>query len=64
MAGNSVNSIGDLIEISYRTANVAVRRLEDDGVLQEVTGQSRNRVFRAREVFEMIQKPVDDLRYW
>jgi len=60
----TVNEAEDLLKMSYRTANVAVRRLEDDGVLQEVTGQSRNRVFRAREVFEMIQKPVDDLRYW
>lgn len=59
----TVNEAEDLLEMSYRTANVAVRRLEDDGVLQEVTGQSRNRVFRAKEVFDIIQKPVDELRY-
>lgn len=59
----TVNEAAELLDMTYRTANKAVSQLEDDGVLEEITGQSRNRVFRAREVFDIIQKPVGELRY-
>jgi Fic family protein len=59
----TVNEAKDLLDMTYNAANHAVGRLEDDGVLEEITGQQRNRVFRAREVFEVIQKPVDELEY-
>jgi Fic family protein len=59
----TVNEAKELLDMSYGAANNAVDKLEDDGVLEEITGQSRNRVFRAREVFHIIQKPVDDLEY-
>jgi hypothetical protein len=29
--------------------------------LEEITGQSRNRVFRLREMFEIIEKPAAEL---
>jgi len=59
----TVNEAEELLGMTYRTANNAVKRLEEDGVLEEITGQRRNRVFRAKEVFDIIQKPVDELRY-
>ena len=59
----TVNEAEDMLGMTYRTANNAVKQLEEDGVLEEITGQSRNRVFRAREVFDIIQKPVDELSY-
>lgn len=59
----TVNEAADLLDMTYRTANKAVNGLEEDGVLQEITGQRRNRVFRAQEVFDIIQKPVADLQY-
>lgn len=59
----TVNEAKEEIGMTYRTANNAVRRLEEDGVLEEITGQDRNRVFRAKEVFNIIQKPVDELKY-
>lgn len=59
----TVNKAKEILEMSYGAANNAVGKLEEDGVLEEITGQSRNRVFRAREVFHIIQKPVDDLEY-
>ncbi len=58
-----VNEAKEMLDMTYRTANNAVSRLEDDGVLEEITGQNRNRVFRAKEVFEIIQKPADELHY-
>ena len=59
----TVNEAEDLLDMTYRTANNAVKQLEEDRVLEEITGQRRNRVFRAREVFDIIQKPLDELRY-
>lgn len=59
----TVTEASEILEMTYRTANYAVKQLEDDGVLEEITGQQRNRVFRAKEVFDIIQKPVDELRY-
>jgi Fic family protein len=59
----TVNEASELLDMTYGAANNAVSKLEDDGVLEEITGQSRNRVFRAREVFRIIQKPVDELEY-
>lgn len=57
----TVRGAEDLLDMSYQTANNAVGRLEEDGVLEEVTGKKRNRVFRAREVFDIIQKPASEL---
>jgi Fic family protein len=59
----TVNRASELLDMTYGGANNAVSKLESDGVLEEITGQSRNRVFRAREVFDIIQKPVDRLKY-
>lgn len=59
----TVNEAQEMIGMSYAAANNAVDKLVADGVLEEITGNSRNRVFRAREVFDTIQKPVDELRY-
>jgi len=59
----TVGEASDLLDMSFNAANTAVRRLENDGVLEEITGQSRNRVFRAEEVFNIIQKPAGELEY-
>lgn len=59
----TVNEAAEMLDVTYHTANTAVGQLEDDDVLEEITGQRRNRVYRAREVFDVIQKPVDELRY-
>jgi Fic family protein len=59
----TVNEAKNMLDMTYGAANTAVDKLVEDEVLEEVTGQSRNRVFRAREVFRVIQKPVDELKY-
>lgn len=59
----TVNEAQSLLDVTYPAANDAVSALRDDGVLEEITGQSRNRVFRAKEVFDVIQKPAGELRY-
>jgi Fic family protein len=56
-----VNTAAEWIDVEYSTANRLVGRLEDDGVLEELTGKSRNRFYRATEVFEVINEPIDQL---
>jgi Fic family protein len=56
-----VNAAADWLDVEYSTANRLVGRLEDDGVLEELTGKDRNRFYRATEVFEIINEPIDRL---
>ena len=51
----------DRIDVVYETANTAVERLEADGVLTEITGRERNRVFRATEIMEIVERPASEL---
>lgn len=48
------------LEITYRAAQQHVQRLENDGILLEVTGQQRNRVYLALEVYDAVNREVDD----
>lgn len=56
-----VNTAVDWLDVEYSTANRLVGRLEDDGLLEELTGKNRNRFYRASEVFEIINRPIDQL---
>jgi DNA-binding MarR family transcriptional regulator len=42
----SVNDVRDLIETTYPAANQLVDRMVQCGILMEITGQSRNRLFQ------------------
>ncbi len=42
----SVNEVRDLLGISYPAANTLVERLISLGILDELTGQARNRRFQ------------------
>lgn len=42
---------------SYTAANRYVDKLIDYGILQEVSGRSRNRLFRANKIIEIIRRP-------
>jgi Fic family protein len=56
-----VNTAAEWLDVEYSTANRLVGQLEDDGVLEELTGKDRNRFYRASKVFEIINKPIDRL---
>ena len=56
-----VNTAAEWLDVEYSTANRLVGQLEDDGILEELTGKERNRFYRASEVFEIINKPIDQL---
>lgn len=56
-----VNTAAEWLDVEYSTANRLIGQLEDDGILEELTGKKRNRFYRASEVFEIINKPIDQL---
>jgi len=56
-----VKTAADWLNVEYSTANRLVGRLEEDGVLEELTGKERNRFYRAQTVFEIINQPIDRL---
>jgi Fic family protein len=57
----TVREASKRIDTVYQTANNAVTRLESDGVVTEITGNDQNRVFRAEEIMEIVERPARDL---
>lgn len=47
---------------TYQSVNSAVNQLREDGILEEITGKKRNRVFRATEIYDIISKPLEEIR--
>ena len=61
---NPVITIGqaeDRTGVGYQAARSAIYELEDDGVLTEVTGKDRYKVYHANEILGVIEKPIEDL---
>ena len=56
-----VNRAANWLNVEYSTANRLVAQLEDDGILEELTGKERNRFYRAGEIFEIVNKPITQL---
>ena len=56
-----VNTAQRMVDANHSTANRLISRLEDDGVLTEVTGKDRNRFYRANEIFRLISEPIENL---
>ncbi len=55
----SVNQVKELIDAEHQTANRLVSRLVDNQVLEEVTGQTRNRLFVYRNYIDLFYDDVD-----
>ncbi|MEA3342468.1 MAG: helix-turn-helix domain-containing protein, partial [Chloroflexota bacterium] len=56
-------TVGHVVEklgVTTPTAQGYVDRLEEAGILREITGQARNRVYRADEVLETIEAPLNE----
>lgn len=51
-----IQSIQKFTGKSFESANAAVVKLIEAGVLREITGRRRNRIFMCREVMEIVQK--------
>ncbi|MDS0477201.1 Fic family protein [Natrinema sp. 1APR25-10V2] len=57
----TVREASEQIDVVYQTANNAVERLEADGVVAEITGNEQNRVFRAEEIMDIVERPAKAL---
>ncbi len=56
----SVNEIRELIGTTYPAANDLVARLEENGILHEFTGNTRNRRFMYRDFIGVFHTPSED----
>ena len=54
----SVNDVQRLIGNTYPAANALVARMTEHGILREITGQYRNRVFRYQPYIDLFNEPV------
>jgi len=57
----TVSRARERLDVAYPTANTAINTLVDDGVLEEITGKERYRVFRATEIYDVIDKPLEQI---
>jgi Fic family protein len=56
----SVNDVQALIGTTYPAANVLVAKLTGSGILREITGQSRNRLFRYQPYIDLFSEPTPE----
>ena len=54
----TVRQVEAALDVNFSTAQRYVTQLEEVGLLREVTGQARNRVYRADEVLRAIEEPL------
>jgi Fic family protein len=57
----TVREASERIDAVYQTANNAIETLETDGVVEEITGNDQNRVFRAAEIMDIVERPANQL---
>jgi Fic family protein len=56
----SVRQIETALQISYKSAQRYVERLVELGLLREITGQARNRLYCADEILRAIDAPMEE----
>ena len=55
-----IRELEGTLGISFEGARRLVALLEGEGVLEEITGRRRNRVYAAQEIMQILQGPLDD----
>ena len=55
-----IREIERSLNVSFEAARRLVNRLEGEGVLEEITGRRRNRVYAAREIVRVLQGPIGE----
>ncbi|HEY5729177.1 MAG TPA: hypothetical protein VIS72_03945, partial [Anaerolineales bacterium] len=51
----NIRQLEAALNVPYRTAQRYIERLEEIGILREVTGQGRNRLYRADEILQALE---------
>lgn len=55
----TINGLAEALEeVDYHSASRYIQTLEDTGVLREITGRARNRIYRADAILEAITAPL------
>lgn len=57
----TVPDAAETIGRTYPTANRVVERLVEDGAVDDITGNDQNRMFRAREIVGIVERPSSEL---
>jgi Fic family protein len=57
----TVNQVKDVLGITFPTANAALAKLKEMGILVQ-TDRQRNRIFIAQEVITLLDRPIEDLK--
>jgi Fic family protein len=55
----TVREVEAALGVSFSTVQRYMNQLEERGLLREITGQARNRVYRADEVLQVIEEPLN-----
>jgi Uncharacterized conserved protein len=53
----SAPQVADMLDVERSTAYRAIERLQEEGLVEEVTGKERYQEFRAAEIFEILEQP-------
>jgi Fic family protein len=56
----SIRELSDVLGVSFEASRRLVSSLEERGVLEEITGRRRNRLYAAREIVEVLQVPLEN----
>jgi len=56
----TTNEVEELLDVSHQTARNAIQALEDEGVLQETTGQERYQEFKAVDIFDILTRSFEE----
>ncbi|MCD2205082.1 hypothetical protein [Halobacterium sp. KA-6] len=51
--------VEELFDVSSPTAYRAINSLVADGLLEETTGKERNKEYRAKEIFDILERPPE-----
>lgn len=57
----TIRQAAERADVNYQPARNAILKLEEDGVLEEVTGKDRYKVYHAREIIGVIEEPIEEL---
>jgi len=52
----NIRQLAAALNVPYRTAQRYIERLEELGILREVTGRARNRIYRADEILKALER--------
>jgi Fic family protein len=56
----TIRELAEVLDVSFEAARRLVGSLEERGVLEEITGRRRNRLYAAREILQVLQGPLED----